>query len=219
MFNLRNINKNKLIYNIYLNIVHWKQDSSRMERLQFYWESSLMNYFYLITMIIIFIIWMQILKCLQYKFRCCSKLYQFTLSRMDKTKFAYIFIHFIFLFFVISMINDITSINNHMILSILLLLFIISVLIILFYNYPEVLSLQLLSQIDTQNTSVFTYLTFAKLALQVTLFFVSDRPISIIIFILLMLVYALFVLYFTFASKGNSLLQSYNRKMNGIKYW
>ena len=117
------------------------------------------------------------------------------------------------------MINDITSINNHMILSILLLLFIISVLIILFYNYPEVLSLQLLSQIDTQNTSVFTYLTFAKLALQVTLFFVSDRPISIIIFILLMLVYALFVLYFTFASKGNSLLQSYNRKMNGIKYW
>ena len=217
---MRNIskNKNELIYNKFLNIVHWKQDSNRMEKLQLYWESSLMNYFYPITIIIIFIIWMQILKCLQYKFSCCSKLYQFTLSRMNKTNFTYIFIHFISLFFVISMINDITNINNHMILSILLLLLIISVLIILFYNYPEVLSLPFLSQIDTQNTSILTYLTFAKLALQATLFFVTDGSISIIIFILLMIVYALVVLYFTVASKGNSLLQSYNRKMNGIKY-
>ena len=161
---------------------------------------------------------MQILKCLQYKFSCCSKLYQFTLSRMDKTKFVYIFIHFISLFFVISMINDIANINNHMILTILLLLLIISVLIILFYNYPEALSLPFLSQIDTQNSSVFTYLTFAKLSLQTTLFFVTDGSISIIIFILLMIVYALAVLYFIVVSKGNSLLQSYNRKMNGIKY-
>ena len=137
---------------------------------------------------------------------------------MGKTNFSYIFIHFISLFFVISMINDIVNINNHMILSILLLLFIISVLIILFYNYPEVLSLPFLSQIDTQNTSVFTYLTLAKLALQATLFFVTDGSISIIIFILLMIVYALVVLYFTVVSKGNSLLQNYNRKMNGIKY-
>ena len=211
-------NKNELIYDKCLNIVHWKQDSNRMERLQLYWESLLLNYFYLITVIIIFIIWMQILKCLQYKFSCCSKLYQFTLSRIDKNKFAYIFIHFISLFFVISMINDITSINNHMILSILLLLLVISVLVILFYNYPEELSLQFLSQVDTQNTSIFTYLTFAKLALQATLFFVTDGLVSIIIFILLMLVYALIVLYFIIVSKSNSLLQSYNRKMNGIKY-
>ena len=189
-----------------------------MGRIQLYWESSLLNYFYLIAIIIMFIIWMQILKCLQYKFSCCSKIYQFTLSRLNKTNFAYIFIHFISLFFVISMINDIASINNHMILSILLLLLIISVLIILFYNYPEVLSLPFLSQVDTQNTSILTYLTFAKLALQATLFFVTDGSISTIIFILLMLVYALAVLYFIFASKGNSLLQNYNRKMNGIKY-
>ena len=178
-----------MIYNKFLNIVHWKQDSNRMGRIQLYWESSLLNYFYLIAIIIMFIIWMQILKCLQYKFSCCSKIYQFTLSRLNKTNFAYIFIHFISLFFVISMINDIASINNHMILSILLLLLIISVLIILFYNYPEVLSLPFLSQVDTQNTSILTYLTFAKLALQATLFFVTDGSISTIIFILLMLVY------------------------------
>ena len=182
--------------NLILNIVQCKPDSDKMEALQFYWNSYLLNYFYLIMIIMLMIIWVQILKLFQVRYDCSLKILMLINTKISKNNIAYILIHFIFSFLAINLISDIASINNHVLLSLLSWLSILMWITIILIKCPEVLSLSFFSQIGTQNTSTFTYLTLVKLALHTALFFVTNNSISIVIFSLSVIVHALIAAYF-----------------------
>ena len=153
-----------------------------MEALQFYWKSYLLNYFYLVMIIFLMVVWVQILKLIWVRYDCSLKIFMLINSKINKNNIAYIMIHFIFLFLAINLVSDIANINNHMLLSLLSWLSILMWLIIILIKCSEVLSLSFCSQIDSQNTSTFTYLTLVKLVLHTALFFTTNNSISIVIF-------------------------------------
>ena len=169
-----------------------------MEALHFYWNSYLFNYFYLIMIVILMIIWVQILKLLRVRYDWSLKIFKWINTKISKNNIAYIMIHFIFSFLAINLVSDIANINNHMMLSLLSLLSILMWLIIILIKCPEVLSLSFCSQIDYQNASTFTYLTLVKLTLHTALFFTTYNPISIVIFSLSVVVHVFIAAYFIF---------------------
>ena len=207
-----------IIIKLISNIDQCKPDSDKMEALQFYWNSYLLNYFYLVMIIMLMIIWVQILKLLRVRYDCSLKIFMLINSKIRKNNIAYIMIHFIFSFLAINLVSDVANINNHMLLSLLSWLSILMWLIIILIKYPEVFSLSFFSQIDSQNTSTITYLTLIKLILHTALFFVTNNSISIVFFSLSVIVHAFIAVHFMFISKDSFLFQVYNRKNNGIKY-
>ena len=144
------INSKMLVnINLILNIVQCKADSDKMEALQFYWNSYLLNYFYLVIIIILMVVWVQILKLMRVRYDCSLKIFILINSKINKNNIAYIMIHFIFSFLAINLVSDVANINNHMLLSLLSWLSILMWLIIILIKCPEVLSLSFCSQIDS----------------------------------------------------------------------
>ena len=189
-----------------------------MEKLQLYWHSTLLNYFYLIVIIAFAFTLAQIIRKLKMKYSYFLKIHNLVWSKMRKSRFAYIFIHYISPFLLISISSDFVHLNKHILLTTILWLLILIVPIIILIKYPEVFSLEFYHQIDVQNSYVFTSLILIKSIFYMLMFNVSSESFATIIFILFFILHAWIVIYFVKGSKEDSVLKVIKKKVNWIKY-
>ena len=75
------------------NVFHWSNDLERMERIQFYWNSTVMNYFYLISIALLSIVTLIILRKLSVKIQMINKIYLFLRKHINTSNISWIMIH------------------------------------------------------------------------------------------------------------------------------
>ena len=91
----------------------------RMAETQYYWQSTFLNYFSLLSAAVFFILLLVILRYLMKKIECLSYVYNFFNVIVCKQNIGWIFIHLQFRFILINVIYDALSIRNHIVFSLI----------------------------------------------------------------------------------------------------
>ena len=205
----------------YLNIrqmLFCKLGSVKMAELQFYCQSTVLNYFLLLTVILIFI-WIVIgFKYASIKLNCASKWYTFIISKLKTQTIAWIIIHIFCPFLWINLLSDGFNLNIHMTLSLLSFLLWIMFVIFLIIKLPSVFSLEFVKSIDSHESELFTLLTILKSISHALLFTFESHSLQVVFLLVEFVIHALLINANFKTDKKKSSFEFYLTKINGIKH-
>ena len=144
--------------------------SAKMTSIQFYWKSTILNYFFLILTIWLFISFVFIMKLRSKRSNWALMIYNHICSKIRKESIAWIIIHAILPFIWINIIYDSINTKSQPILSSILFMILIIWFFAILINAPQIYTLTFLSSIDKWSPISFTYLTLAKIITHAWLF-------------------------------------------------
>ena len=205
----------------YFNIRHMlfcKLGTDKMAELQFYCQSTVLNYFMLLVIILVFLWIVFALKFASRRIDCASKWYKFMIDNLKIQHIAWISIHVFWPFLWINLISDALNLSSHFILSLLSLLLFAICIIILVLKMPSVFTLEFVKSIDQNDSAFLTLLTMLKSICHALLFTFESHSVKVMVLL------AEFTLHFPFitanlmANKEKSLFDLYSTKMSGVKH-
>ena len=89
----------------------WNIESTDMANIQFYCQSTLLNYFYLFFIIFLTVLFLVLLKIASNKFRTADKIYLCIVNKIDKQKICWIIIYLFLPFIWVNLLSDNTCLN------------------------------------------------------------------------------------------------------------
>ena len=205
----------------YFNIRHMlfcKLGTDKMAELQFYCQSTVLNYFMLLVIILI-ILWIVFaLKSASQRLNCASKWYKFIIDNLKIQHIAWISIHVFWPFLWINLISDALNLSSHYILSLLSYLLFVICIIILRLKMPSVFTLEFVKSIDHNESSFLTLLTMLKSICHALLFTFENYPVQVVVLLVELIVHFKFIMANLMANKEKSLFDLYSTKMSGVKH-
>ena len=142
----------------------------RMVKIQYYWQSTFLNYFSLLSAAVLFISLFVILQYLMKKIDWLSYVYNFVCVIECKQNIGWIVLHLQCRFILVNIIYDTLSMRNHMALSMVsFLIFLISVIYLLIKD-PSVFTSKFLEEVDQTTPVTVTALSMIMWAFEALLF-------------------------------------------------
>ena len=89
----------------------WNIESTDMANIQFYCQSTILNYFYLLFIIFLTVLFLMLLKVASNKFRTANKIYLCIFNKIDKQKICWILIYLFLSFIWVNLLSDNTCLN------------------------------------------------------------------------------------------------------------
>ena len=199
-------------------VLFCKLGTNKMAEFQFYCQSTVMNYFMLFVIILVFI-WIIIgFKYVSRKLNYTSKWYTFIISILKVQNIAWILIHIFFPFLWINLISDGLNLNSHLTLSLISFLLFVIFVILLMIKLPSVFSLEFVKSIDCHESELFTLLTMLKSICHALLFTFESHSVKVVVFLVEFIIHALLIKANFNVDKEKSSFGFYLSKMNGIKH-
>ena len=233
IYSASDIDNNKIIFGSWLQIskydfgflnipkfnklLGWNTDS-KLIQMNFYCQTTLLNYFYLI---LFWVILFAVLKLIKIKSQS-SELFKSILNtiehRISKEDIAWIFIHLLLTFILINIAFEVITIERHLYLSFASFTLIFILIVILVSWHPEIITWSFILSIDRTNYALFTLLTIFKSILHLLMFIANGDKFHTIIEWIEIGIHLLMILI-SFTHKDNRLeKQDYFLQLQVIKY-
>ena len=97
----------------------WNIESTEMANIQFYCQSTILNYFYLLFIIFLTVLFMILLKVASNKFRRADKIYIWIVGKIDRQKIFWALIYLYLPFIWVNILSDIINFYNHTLYSLI----------------------------------------------------------------------------------------------------
>ena len=195
-----------------------KLESVKMAELQFYCQSTVLNYFMLLAIILIFI-WIVIgFKYVSRKLNCASKWYTFIISKLKTQTIAWIIIHIFWPFLWINLLSDGFNFSSHLNLSLLSFWMFAICVILLMIKLPSVFSIEFVKSIDCHESELFTLLTMLKSICHTLLFTFESHSVQVVVLVIEFAIHALLIKANFKTDKEKSSFEFYLTKISGIKH-
>ena len=163
-------------------IIQWTTSSGKYANVALYCQEAIINYSFLIILIIIVLFWKWLLKY-QTKFRILKKVWCLNLSSETLLWTLWMLI---LPFFSISMYYDLTTIHNHYASSFFSILILIIILFYWGYNKMWFFKPDLIQKIDPFNTLAYIYLNLlSRVPLVILFLFNSNMGMNILIVVII----------------------------------
>ena len=190
--------------------------SDEMSKIHFYWQSTILNYFYLIITLLILAWWLQILKITSSRFKLATKVLSLIQNKSNED-IVWIVWHLFFSFLWVNLLSDALNIYNHTILSLMSLSLFLIIIIFILIKYPKVITLSFIKKIDHSKSPILTLFTILKSMWNAFLFHFRDHEVRRILLPIGLLLHIPFIFVNFIESKEISLLDLYSTKMRGVK--
>ena len=89
----------------------WNIESTEMANIQFYCQSTILNYFYLLFIIFLTVLFLMLLKVASNKFRTANKIYMCIVSKIDRQKICWILVYLFLPFIWVNLLSDNICLN------------------------------------------------------------------------------------------------------------
>ena len=156
-FDLRFLTIPKLI-----DLMGWKVESERMASIQFYCQTTFLNYLHLLMIFILILFIIFLLKLLSNRWKVLLYILKFINKRSKWNKIWWIFIHWLLSLTLINLVNDITNLSKHALYSFISLIIFALIFIYLLVSKSRIFSLKFLSEIDNENPVSITLISILK---------------------------------------------------------
>ena len=207
----------------FLDILHmrdflfWNIESTEMANIQFYCQSTILNYFYLIFIIFLTVLFMMFLKVTSNKFRRAYIIYLCIVSKIDRQKIFWILIYLFLPFIWVNLLSDIINFYDHTFYSLTSLTAFSIAIIFLMIRYPEVFTLSLMKNTDSNASPIIILISILKSIWHAFLFFYRDQPLRRILLLMEFGIHLPVILKSFISNKEINLFELYSAKMRGIK--
>ena len=151
--------------------------SDKMMEVQFYWQSTLLNYFYLLSIWSIIICLLLIINKFSKNIAFMFKIHMCINSKLNRYKIAWILIHIFFPFLLINLLSDALNASNHVISSLTSFVVLLFSCILLMIKYQNILSLAFVKKIDDNDSSMLTFITILKSITHALLYHFRDSSL------------------------------------------
>ena len=195
----------------------WNIGSDEMTEIQFYWQSTLLNYFYLILIILVLILLLFLTNKILINIKLIAKIYNHIGTKLNRHKIAWTFIYIFSPFLIINLLSDALNASNHIISSLTSYVAISVAIVFLMIKYQEIFTVTFLRRVDENDSSILTFITILKSICHAFLYLFRASPIRRI---LLLIEYALhfpFIFVGFIGVKEQTLFSLYSSKMRGVK--
>ena len=142
----------------------------RISRMQFYCQSTILNYFYLIVLVIMFLLLLKLMKLLSYALFVIQSWLKTIESKIWMRDIAWILIHLFLSLILINLATELLDIRNHFYLTLSSCSFFLGLLILTVIKNPEIMKWTFISDIDLYNPVSFTLLTILKSLIHVWMY-------------------------------------------------
>ena len=193
-----------------------KIESDIMAEINFYCQSTLLNYFYLLLILIVISWWLIFLKIFANKLMIASKIYSAIRIKCKKENITWVLIHLFLSFLWINILSEALSISNHVVSS-MVLFALLFILILLMLKYPFVFSLSFLKSVEQSNSSILTLLTILKSICHAMLFQFRAPGVRRILLIAEVLILFPYINISLTGKDETTLFGLYSTKMRGVK--
>ena len=233
IYSAPNIDNNKMVFGSWLQIskydfgflsitkinklLGWNADS-KLIQMNFYCQTTWLNYFYLILFWVILFVIVKLIKIKSNSSELFKSLLSTIEYRISKEDIAWIFIHLLLTFILINIAFEVITINRHLHLSLISFTLIFILIIVLVSWHPEIITWSFILSIDGNNYALFTLLTIFKSILHLLMFIVNGDKFHTIIEWIEIGIHFLMILI-SFTHKDNRLKkQDYFQQLQVIKY-
>ena len=176
-----------------IDLMGWKFESERMASIQFYCQTTFLNYFNLLMIVILILFTIFLLKLLSNRWKVSLYILKLINKRMNENKIWWIFIHWLLSLTLINLVNDITNLSKHALYSFISLIIFALIFIYLLVSKPSVLSLRFLAKIDSENQVSFTLISIIK-SIVLTVIFNFEGLANLIIWASIEIILHLFII-------------------------
>ena len=190
--------------------------SDEMSKIQFYWQSTILNYFYLIIILLVLAWWLQILKKTSLRLKITEIVLSFIQNKSNEN-ISWIVWHLFSSFLWVNLLSDALNIYNHTILSLISLFLFLVIIIFILIKYPKVITLSFIKKIDHSRSPILALFTILKSICNAFLFHFRDLELRRILLTIGLLLHIPFILVIFIESKEISLLDLYSAKMRWVK--
>ena len=153
---------------------------SKLVKLQFYCQSTFLNYIYIIILVVVSLSVLKLIKFLPDTFSLLHSWSKTTESKIKMHNIAWIFIHLFLPFLLINIVNELITVRNHLYLTLvscsILLIWVISIII----KKPNVITWGFISTIDESRSPSFTLLAIMKAIIHVCMFLCEGDKLRIL---------------------------------------
>ena len=195
-----------------------KLGTDKMAELQFYCQSTVLNYFMLLVIILAFLWIVFALKFASRRLNFVSKWYKFIISKLKTQSIAWISIHIFWPFLWINLISDALNSSSHLRLSLLSFLLFVVCVIILMIKLPSVFTLLFVKSIGHNDSAFFTLLTMFKSICHALLFTFESHSVQVVVLLVELTLHFPFITTNLMMNKEKSLFDLYSTKMCGVKH-
>ena len=195
----------------------WNIGSDEMTEIQFYWQSTLLNYFYLILIILVLIGLLFLTNKILINIKLIAKIYNHIGTKLNRHRIAWMLIYIFSPFLIINLLSDALNASNHIISSLTSFVGISVAIIFLMIKYQEIFTVAFLRWVDENDSSILTFITILKSICHAFLYLFRSSSIRRI---LLLIEYALhfpFIFVSFIGIKEQTLFSLYSSKMRGVK--
>ena len=179
-------------------LMGWKIESERMASIQFYCQTTFLNYLNLLMIAILILFTILLLKLLSNRWKASLYLLEFINKKINKNKMWWIFIHWLLSLTLINLVNDIANVSKHALHSFISLIIFALIFIYLLVSKSRIFSLKFLSEIDSENPVSITLISILK-SIVLTVMFNFEGKANLIIWasieVVLQLLIILILLY------------------------
>ena len=172
-----------------LKLYSWNYPPSKMTSVQFYCQTTILNYIGFIVLINLIVIFAFIIKWRSLNDNWASRTNKYFAIYINKQSIAWMWVHVILPFVCINIIYEVSDLKQHLIMSLILFSLITALLIALMVKVPEVFTLKFIEEIDTQSPISFTFLTCIKIVVHACMFTTDSKSLHTI------WIFAEFVIY------------------------
>ena len=195
----------------------WNIESNEMANVQFYCQSTILNYFYLLIIIFLIVLFLMLLKVASNKFRRVDKIYLCIISKIDKQKICFILIYLFLSFIWVNLLSDIINFHYHTVYSLTSLTAFSIAIIFLMIRYPEVFTLDFMKNTDSNASPIIILLSVLKSIWHAFLFLYRDQPLRRILLLIEFGIHLPVTLKSFISNKEINLFELYSTKMRGVK--
>ena len=142
----------------------------KISRMQFYCQSTILNYFYLIVQVIMFLLLLKLMKLLSYALFVLQSWLKTIESKICMRDIAWILIHLFLSLILINLVAELLDIRNHFYLTLSSCSFFLGLLILTVIKNPEIMKWTFIADIDLYNPVSFTLLTILKSLIHVWMY-------------------------------------------------
>ena len=150
-------------------------EPSKMTSIQFYCQTTILNYFSFLVIISLVALMILIFKYYSLKYDWTLKVYTVSVKIINNQSVLWMLIHTMLPFIWINITSELLDINKNLILSLMLLCLIIVILLLVIIKKPEIFTFKTIHDIDSLSPVSFTLLTIIKAITHVWLFTIADK--------------------------------------------
>ena len=198
-------------------LLFWNIESTEMTSIHFYCQSTILNYFYLLIIIFLTVLFLMLLKFASNKFRTSDKIYLCIVSKIDRQKIFWIFIYLFLPFIWVNLLSDIINIHDHILYSLTSLTAFSIAIIFLMIRYPEFFTLNFMKNIESNASPIIILFSILKSIWHAFLFLYRDQPLRIILLLIEFGIHLPIILKSFIDYEEIKLFELYSTKMRGVK--